>query len=109
MIKIEPVESAISRSIQTMMDWADISQAQFNHYFNYVNHNRAVHDIRDGKISPWIILNCNGGKTLLQSFNEEHLELIAPALDLVFWTKNFKSSPADVELVKDVCAEAGIE
>jgi hypothetical protein len=109
MIKTEPVESAISRSLQTMMDWADVSQAQFTHYFNYVNHNRAVHDIRNGKVSPWIILNCASGKKLLQTFNDEHLELIAPALDMTFWLKKFKSSLDDVSLVKDVCFEAGIE
>lgn len=108
-IKTEPTESAISRSLQTMMDWADISQAQFNHYFNYVNHNRAVHDIRDAKISPWIILNCQSGRKLLQSFNDEHLELIAPALDMSYWLRHFKSNPNDVNLVKDVCFEAGIE
>jgi hypothetical protein len=58
MIKIEPVESAVQRSIQHMMEWGDASGAQFNHYFNYVNLNRAVHDIRNGKMSPWLILNC---------------------------------------------------
>lgn len=109
MIKTEPVESAISRSIQTMMDWGDVSQAQFTHYFKYVNHNRAVHDIRNAKISPWVVLNCTSGKHLLQTLNDEHLEMIAPALDMAFWLKKFKSSPDDVVLVKDVCLEAGIE
>ena len=74
MIKIEPIESAVQRSLQTMMEWADVSQAQFNHYFNYVNLNRAVHDIRNGKISPWLILNCRSGKEMLAKFNEEQLD-----------------------------------
>jgi len=109
MIKVEPVESAVQRSIQYMMDWADTSQAQFNHYFNYVNLNRAVHDIRNGKITPWIILNCNSGKEMLNKFNDEQLDLIAPAFDLPYWLKKFKQIPADVMLVKEICKEAGIE
>jgi hypothetical protein len=109
MIKSEPVESAVQRSIQTMMDWGDISQAQFNHYFNYVNHNRAVHDILNGKISPWLILNCSSGKKMINGFNDEQLELISPAFDVAFWIKKFKKVPADVALVKEICKEAGIE
>lgn len=108
-IKTEPVESAVQRSIQTMMEWGDVSQAQFEHYFKYVNHNRAVHDIRNGKISPWLILNSKSGKDMVSTFNDEHLELIAPAFDVPFWVKKFKQSPADVELVREICKEAGIE
>jgi hypothetical protein len=99
MIKIEPVESAVQRSIQHMMEWGDASGAQFNHYFDYVNLNRAVHDIRNGKMSPWLILNCRSGKELLQKFNDEQLDIIAPAFDLPHWLKKFKQVPADVAMV----------
>jgi hypothetical protein len=109
MIKTEPVESAVQRSLQTMMEWGDVSGAQFNHYFNYVNLNKAVHDIRNGKISPWVLLNSKSGKDLLNKFNDDQLDMIAPAFDLSFWLKKFKSVPADVSLVKEICAEAGIE
>ena len=109
MLKVEPVESAVQRSLQTMMEWGDVSQAQFNHYFNYVNHNRAVNDIRNGKISPWLILNCKSGKNMIAGFNDEHLELIAPAFDTTFWLKRLKQNPSDVALVKEICKEAGIE
>jgi hypothetical protein len=108
-IKIEPVESAVQRSLQTMMEWGDTSGAQFNHYFNYVNLNRAVHDIKDGKISPWLMLNCKSGKDMLQNFNDDQLSMIAPAFDLPYWLKKFKQVPADVALVKEICKEAGLE
>lgn len=109
MIKIEPVESAVQRTIQTMMEWGDTSGAQFSHYFNYVNINRAVHDIRNGKISPWVILNCKSGKTMLNNFNDEQLDMIAPAFDLPYWIKKFKQVPADVIMVEEICKETGIE
>jgi hypothetical protein len=109
MIKTEPTESAVQRTLQTMMEWGDVSQAQFNHYFNYVNLNRAVHDIRNGKVSPWVILNCRSGKDLLNKLNDDQLDMIAPAFDLPFWLKKFKAVPADVALVKEICSEAGIE
>ena len=107
-IKVEPVESAVQRTLTTMMDWGDTSQAQFNHYFNYVNLNRAVHDIRDGKISPWVILNCSSGKKLISNMNDDQLELISPAFDIAFWVKKFKQFPADAALVQEILKEADV-
>lgn len=109
MIKIEPVESAVQRTLATMMDWADNHQSVFAHYFLYVSLNKAVHDIKNGKISPWLILNCNSGKTMIQNMNDEQLNMISPAFDIPYWLKKFKDSPADVQLIKEVCKEAGIE
>lgn len=109
MLKVEPVESAVQRTITTMMEWGDTSGAQWYHYFNYVNFNRAVHDIRNGKISAWVMLNCKSGKTMLANFNDEQLALVEPALDVPYWVKYFKSKPADVAMVKEICKESGIE
>jgi hypothetical protein len=109
MLKIETVESSLQRSLQTMMEWADENNAQFEHYFNYVSTTRAVRDIVDGKISPWLMLNCSTGQQLLGNMTDEQLLMIAPVLDTVFWSKKFKESPADVILVKEVCKEAGIK
>jgi hypothetical protein len=109
MLKVEPVEAAVQRTITTMMEWSDSSGAQWNHYFNYANFNRAVHDIRNGKISAWVLLNCKSGKDMLANFNDDQLSMIEPALDLAYWVKQFKSKPADVAMVKEICRESGIE
>jgi len=109
MIKTEPVESAVQRSLQTMMEWADEHNAEFTHYFNYVSLNKAVHDISNGKVSPWIILNSGSGKKMLSNMSDEQLTLIGPALDIPYWLRKFKEVPADVALVKEICTEAGIK
>jgi hypothetical protein len=46
---------------------------------------------------------------MLNKFNVEQLDLISPAFDLSYWLKKFKSVPADVALVQEICKEAGIE
>jgi hypothetical protein len=102
-LKVEPVESATQRSIQTMMEWADEHNANFAHYFLYVSLNRATHDIRNGMISPWIILNTRSGKEMLQKMSDEQLDIISPTLDVPFWLRKFKEVPADVILVKEIC------
>jgi hypothetical protein len=109
MLKLEPAESAIQRSIAHMMEWADTNKAQFQHYFLYVNLNRAVNDIRNGYISPWIVLNSKSGKDMVSKFNDEQLEIIEPAFDIPYWIKKFKEQPDDVSLAKEICKETGIE
>jgi len=109
LIRIEPADGAIQRTIQTMMDWADDKEAAWHHYFNYVNLNRVTHDIKEGKISPWVLLNSKSGKDMLQKMNDEQLEIVSPIIDPIFWKKRFKTLPADVELVKDVIKEAKID
>lgn len=108
LIKIEPSDGAIQRSITTMMDWAEKNSAPWEHYFQYVNLNRATHDIKEGLISPWLVLNTKSGKEMLKRMNDEQLEIVSPIIDPQFWMRRFKSLPADVELVKDVIKEAKI-
>jgi hypothetical protein len=102
MLKTEPVESAVQRTIATMMEWGDENSAPFSHYLRYVSSNRAVHDILNGRISLWVVLNSVSGKALIQNMNDEQLNLIAPAFDLPYWLKRFKELPADVALVKEI-------
>ena len=109
LVKIEPVESAVQRSLQYMMEWGEEQNANFAHYFNYVSVNRAVHNIRDGKISPWMVMNSVSGVELLKKFSNEQLELVNQTLDIPFWIKKIRDNPADVALVKEICKETGIE
>ena len=108
LIKIEPADGAIQRTVQTMMEWADENSSSWEHYFAYVNLNRATHDIKEGLISPWILLNSKEGKGMLQRMNDEQLNIIGTVVDPQFWIRRFKSLPADTELVKDVIKEAKI-
>jgi hypothetical protein len=73
-----------------------------------VNLNRATHDIKEGLVSPWLLLNTKSGKELLQRMNDEQLEIVGPMIDPQFWVRRFKALPADVELIKDVIKEARI-
>ena len=108
LIKREPVEVALERSISHMLSWANDNNAQWNHYFHYVSLSRACYDIKDGKVSPWLILNSASGKAMLQKFNDEQLTHIQNIIDPPFWVSKFKKLPADVELVKQVVKESNI-
>jgi hypothetical protein len=108
-LKTEPVESAVQRTLKTMMEWGEEHNADFAHYFAYASLNKAVHDIRNGHISAWVILNSSTGQTMLRNMSDEQLEMISLALDVPYWIRKFKEVPADVALVKEICQEAGIK
>jgi hypothetical protein len=108
LIRTENVETALERSIKHMMEWGENNQASWNHYFLYVSLSRAVFDVRDGKVSPWLILNSKNGKDMLKKFNDEQLVAIGSIMDLPFWLNKFKRLSTDTELVRQVVKESNI-
>ena len=68
----------------------------------------ACQDIKDGKVSPWLILNCKTGKEMLSKMNDEQLQIVYHVINPNHWAMRFKRGVADVELVKEVAKEAGI-
>jgi uroporphyrinogen-III decarboxylase len=91
-----------------MMDWADTNEFSWDQYFLYVSLSRATYDIKDGKISPWIILNSPTGKDLLKKMNDEQLTLISAVIDPQFWVSKFRKLPKDVAMVKQVIQESNL-
>ena len=108
-LKVEPVEAALQRSIATMMDWAQEQNAQWSDYFRLINTNRAVQQIQQGKISPWLLLGCNAGKKMLKSFSDEQLQMTQQFINPVYWSNKFKNYPADHLFVQETTKEARIE
>ena len=105
----EDVATALERSVKTMMEWAEENEpAAWNHYFNYISLNRAVWHIKDGKISPWLLLNCASGKAMLGKFNNEKLEMVFHVINPEHWAMRFKRLPRDVELAKQVAKESAL-
>jgi hypothetical protein len=108
LIKKEPADVAIQRTMDTMIKWAEDNNSQWNHYFKYASLNRAVYDIKDGKISPWLVLNCQSGRDMLGKLNDEQLGIIFEVMDPEFWAKRFRTYPVDMELVQAVVKEGNL-
>jgi hypothetical protein len=104
----ESVETALERSINTMVEWAADKNSMYNNYFLHASTNRITWDIKDGKISPWLVLNCKSGKTALANFNEEQLGMLINIINPQHWAVRFKRQVKDVELVKQIAQQAGL-
>ena len=90
------------------MDWGDEKNARWQDYFNYASLNRVCQDIVDGKVSPWLILNCKTGKEMMGKFNDEQLQIVYQIMDPSHWSGRFRRSSSDIELVKEIVKKAGL-
>lgn len=106
LVKTESVETALERSVNFMLTWSDTSGYEWNQYFNRVADNIGVFQIKDGKISPWILLNSPTGRSFLKRLDNAQLEIITPILDIGAWTTIFKHRPNELELVKTIIRES---
>lgn len=104
----EDVTTALERSVKNMMDWGDEKGARWQDYFNYASLNRVTQDIRDGKVSPWLILNCKSGRSMMTKMNDEQLEIVSRVMNPNHWAIRFKRHVADVEIVKEIVKESGL-
>jgi hypothetical protein len=108
LIRTEHAETALERSIAHMIEWADNNNSKWEHYFLYVSLSRATFDIKDGKISPWLILNSPTGKDLLKKLSDDQLNAISPMIDPQFWFSKFNRLKSDTELVKQLVKESNL-
>ena len=109
-MKKEAVQDALERALKEMQEYADTHSDcdGFSNYFRVGNVYRICQHINDGRISPWIIFNCDSGIQFLGQLNEEQVTLIMPWIDPDFWQRKFKDYVADTEWVKDILQKAGL-
>ena len=103
----EAPQDALERALKEMEDYArDNSIASYSHYFRYGNTNRICHHIATGRISPWVVYNCNSGVEFVGNLGQEHLVLVLPWIDPDSWHRKFQDYVADVEWCKHVLTTA---
>jgi len=109
LIRTEGVTQALNRTIVTMGEWAEQEGARLEDFFKYVNLNRVCQMIANGRISPWVLLNCETGKDMLTIMHDDHIKIIYEIIDPEWWKRTFKKRDEDTDFVRSTLREAGIE
>lgn len=110
-LKREAVSDALERALKEMTGYAEEHpelRNGFSDYFHYGNSNRICHHISTGRISPWVVYNCDSGIAFLEGLSEEQIQLVLPWIDPGFWQKRFTDYMGDTEWVKDILKKAGL-
>lgn len=110
-LRKEAPQDALERALKEMTKYGEDHpelKNGFSDYFRYGNTNRIIHHISTGRISPWIIYNCDSGIGFLSELSEEQVALIIQWIDPDFWQRKFKDYLADSEWCKDILQKAGL-
>ena len=110
-LRKEAVSDALERALKEMENYADDHpelKNGFSDYFRYGNTNRIIHHVATGRISPWIVYNCDSGVAFLDGLLDEQVAMIIPWIDPTFWNKKFQDYLADSLWVKDILKQAGL-
>jgi hypothetical protein len=110
-LKKESVQDALERALTEMQNYADEHlelKNGFRDYFRYGNANRICYHITNGRVSPWIVFNCDSGIEFLSLLTEEQIAIVMPWIDPDVWQRKFRDYVADTEWVKLILKEVGL-
>lgn len=106
-VRTESVSDAVARALETAIDWSEQKQAADRDYLRYNNHNAICHAVTTGRVTAWVLYNCESGQEFLSRINAEQLAMVWPWIDPDFWQRKFREYPADTEYVRDLLNKAG--
>jgi hypothetical protein len=106
--KKETAERAIERGILLMQQWSREHDKSYNVFFRQISKPRLIHWIKSGRISPWIIFNCDTGSTAIAELTDGEQNMIMEYLEPTFWQRKFSTRQDDVDFVQMVLKEAGL-
>jgi hypothetical protein len=110
LVKTEPAESAVERTILTIGDWCNKNSSTLSQFFSNISANEAAYLIKTGRISPWVLYLCNSAENLMPRFETDpvHSRMIGAIIDHRFWSQKFKKEKDEVEHIKSVLDLAGL-
>jgi hypothetical protein len=106
-LRIENVTDALTRAIEEAQLWQEKTQNPLADYLRYGNDNALCYAVSTGRVSAWVLYNCDSGNEFLARINPEQVAMIWPCIDADFWSKKFKDYPADVEHVREILKHSG--
>ena len=106
-LRVENVSDALARALEFGIDWADTSGHPAEDCLRYGNSNTMTYAVSVGRISPWIIYNCESGQKFLSELDPTQIAMVWPYIDADVWQRKFKDYPADQEYAKDILTKAG--
>jgi len=106
-LRTEALTDALQRAINYSISWGEEKGCEPHDVLRYGNSNTVTYAISTGKISPWIIYNCESGQQFLNNMNTDQIQIVWPWIDSDFWQKKFRDYPADQAYADEILRQAG--
>lgn len=106
-VREEHVNDALTRALEESVRWEETTGNPSRHYLRYGNANMICHAITTGRVTAWVLFNCESGTEFLNALNQDQISIVYPWIDADFWAKKFLDYVADQEYAKAMLQEAG--
>lgn len=106
-LRKENVTDALARAIEHSITWAESTGHPAHDCIRYGNSNAVSYAISTGRISAWVLYNCESGQKYLDEIDQDQMAIVWPWIDPEFWQKKFRDYPADQEYAREMLKQAG--
>ncbi len=106
-LRVENIADALTRAIEEAQIWQEKTQNPLADYLRYGNDNALCYAVSTGRVSAWILYNCDSGNEFLARINPSQLAIIWSCIDTDFWSKKFKDNPDEVDYVRNILKQTG--
>ena len=106
-VRSETVADALARALETAIDWSDRTQNPDRDFLRYGNDNLICHAVATGRVTAWILYNCDSGTEFLSRLMSDQIAMIWSMIDADFWQRKFRDYPADTAYVREMLSRAG--
>jgi hypothetical protein len=106
-LQIENVNDALARAMEFGIAWTEQTGSPAEDCLRYGNTNAMVYAVTTGRISPWILYNCESGQKFLSELDTSQIAMVWPYINSETWNKKFTDYIADQEYVREMLTKAG--
>lgn len=106
-LRTEAAVDALTRALEQALSWSEETGNPDRDYLRFGNSNSICYTIITGRVSPWVLYNCDSGTDFLSNLDQSQIALIWSFIDADFWQKRFRDYRADTEYVRDMLRKAG--
>ena len=106
-IKQEMATDALARTMEQAIAWSEETGNPDRDYLRFGNSNSICYAVTTGRVTAWVLYNCDSGTEFLSKLNPEQVAMTWPYIDADFWQRRFRDYRADAEYVREMLTKAG--
>lgn len=103
----EAAKDAVNRAHEWAQDWSERINSPARDCLRYGNTNTICHAICTGRVSAWVMYNCDSGREVLSNLDATQMQMVWPYIDSDVWSKRFADLPADQAWTESTLAAWG--
>lgn len=100
--------AAIEKTIKTMHGWGEETGLQWSEYFDSCNQYKVISNIKNGKVSPWVIYNTASGKNFLRTLDKKTIRELYKFVDPDKWMSKMSTHEKDVTAIVSILNKIGL-